>query len=51
MSIQGESLPLRLLEDSLPEAKLHQDSNGIWVGPWTLSPADSKRCTHQNPIH
>lgn len=36
-SIQGESLPLRLLEDSLPEARLHQDSHGIWV--WGLDTA------------
>ena len=37
MSIQGERLPLRLLEDNVSEAKLHQDSNGIWV--WSFARA------------
>ena len=32
MSIQGERLPLRLLEDNVSEAK-HQDSNGFGYGP------------------
>ena len=31
MSIKGKTLPLRLLEDSLLESRLHQDKNGIWV--------------------
>ena len=49
-SIQGESLPLRLLEDSLPEAKLHQDSHGIWV--WDLDTVyqienDARTKTHE----
>ena len=48
-SIQGEPLPLRLLEDSLPAAKLHQDSRGIWV--WDLDTAHQIERTSLTKTH
>ena len=54
MSIQGERLPLRLLEDNVSEAKLHQDRNGIWV--WSFARAlqiqnDALSKSHTLPSH
>ena len=54
VSIQGERLPLRLLEDNVSGAKLHKDRNGIWV--WSFIRAlqiqnDALSKSHTLPSH